>query len=249
MSQPGATPAEPNWPGSAPVCSDRTGTTLAAIDAVERVADSSHANLYTEQPGALASLIQQMPVCIAWKKSWAGDLGKSILYRVRSLGPRTFRVGYFAYWTTERPWGDNALTHWLLPALVIDAFYSHLLFVLPGLQWAIYGPGDVEGVRVTYQLSDDGRPWPVALTADDETHQEVALNVSDALDEQRRVVLLNDSWSHQLAGRRAAAAVRAGASHHCFSGPSLQPLTERLAYSFRLGSPDDARRAGPAWGI
>jgi hypothetical protein len=249
VTQPGAVPTEPIWPGSAPVCSVRTLAAPTVMDTAENIAEPARANLHAKPKEVLTSLIQQIPVCIAWKKSWAGELGKSMLFHVRTLSARSFRVGYFAYWTTERPWGDNALTHWLLPALVIDAFYSHLLFVFPGLQAAIYGPGDVEGVRVTYQLDDEGRVVPVAIIADDETHQEVALDTNDAVDEGRRVVLLNDIWSHQLSGRRAVAAVRAGASHQCFSGAALQPLTERLAHSFRLGSADNARRAGPAWGI
>jgi hypothetical protein len=72
--------------------------------------------------------------------------------------------------------------------------------------------------------------------------------MTDAVDEQGRILLLNDTWSHQLGGRQASAVARAGASRRCYSGGSLLPLTDTVVKAFQLGSPTNPRRAGPAWG-
>jgi hypothetical protein len=197
----------------------------------------------------LDELVRQVPICIVSTHAWAGDLGSSILYNVRRQDSKCVHVGYYAYWTTERPWGDNRLTHWLLPALVIDAFYSHLLFVFPGLQRILYGAGDIEGVRISFRLNMLGRLTPEAIIADDDTHREVTIDTAEAVDEQGRVMLLNDVWSHQLGGRQALAVARAGANRRCYNGESLRPLTNKVVTAFQLGSPTDPRRAGPAWGI
>src|SRR4051812_31819992 len=61
--------------------------------------------------------IHARPVCIATEGWSAGELGRTILYRYRREQNR-LEVGYFVYWSTERPWGNNALTYALLPALV-----------------------------------------------------------------------------------------------------------------------------------
>jgi hypothetical protein len=196
----------------------------------------------------LNELVRRVPICIVSTQPWAGDLGSSILYRVSPDKSKNVRVGYFAYWTTERPWGDNSLTRWLLPALAIDAFYSHLLFLFPGIQRVMYGAGDVEGVRITYRLGGPDRLIPVAITADDATHHEVSIDATDAVDDQGRIMLLNDVWSHQLGGRNALALARTGANRRCFNGESLRPLTDHVVSAFRLGSPTNPRRAGPAWG-
>src|SRR5258706_5935588 len=93
------------------------------------------------------TLVPELPVCVA-SQSWsAGELGRTILYHAKREG-RTLTVGYFVYWTTERPWGKNALSYAVLPALFIDAFYSHLFFLFPGARHLPYGPGDIGGARV-----------------------------------------------------------------------------------------------------
>ena len=164
-------------------------------------------------------------------------------------------VGYFVYWSTERPWGANLLSYALLPALLIDGFYTHLFFVLPGAQRVLYGPGDVEGVRVTYQQGDDGRWTPVSAVADDAAHHEVALTREDFVDQKGdgdgdgRVVLMTDVWSHQLGAKNAR---RFAAQHErevvCYAGDGVAPLGPDVARIFRLGSTGDPRRAPPAWG-
>lgn len=235
---------EPNWPdpGNVPA------------DLAQSLADSRHGRSSATQAErnadvrkALDEKVRSKPICVIWTKTWAGDLGHSVLYRLQHLSERRVLVGYFVYWTTERAWGDNELTRWLLPAVAIDGIYSHLLFVLPGLQRLIYGPGDVEGVRVTYKLGQDGHLEPESLVADDEAHQEIRLPVSDAVDEQGRIVVYNDVWSHQLGGRGAAHKARTGAACRCYSQELLVPLSPKAASAFRLGSPSQPHRAGPAW--
>lgn len=183
----------------------------------------------------LDGLIRRVPICIAWTQPWAGDLGTSILYRTRTRDAKNISVGYFAYWTTERPWGNNSLTHWLLPALAVDAFYSHLLFMFPGIQRFMYGAGDVEGVRISYRVDDSNQLIPLSITADDGSHREVPISLTEAVDDQGRVTLLNDVWSHQLGGHQALALVRNNAvQRRCFIGESLRPLTDRVVSAFRL---------------
>jgi hypothetical protein len=158
------------------------------------------------------------------------------------------RVGYFVYWSTERPWGDNALSYALLPALFTDAFYSHFLFVLPGARWAMYGPGDIEGATVVYEENADGSLEPIEGFAEDPTHQPVSLSHRDLVDAAGRVVLMTASWSHQLGAHGAAAyGTHAKERMTCFSGDSLRPLTAEIASAFRLGGEDRPLRARAAF--
>jgi hypothetical protein len=192
-------------------------------------------------------IVRGLPVCVAARSWSAGELGRSVLYHYRREG-RTLRVGYFVYWTTERPWGDNALSYTVVPALLIDAFYSHFFFLFPGAQRIIHGPGDIEGARVVYEQGDDGRWTPVSAVADDGLHHEVPLAPEDFVDAEGRVVLMTDVWSHQLGARGARASVeRHKGKVVCFGGDSLEPMTAEVAQNFRLGSPSDPRRAPPAW--
>lgn len=148
MWQLGTYAAEPSWPGRC--CVETRMGRRDSESSIPGLVTNSVGNSVTctEHASHLEGLVRRRPICVVWTQSWSGDLGKSILYQVSRSGPERIIVGYFAYWTTERPWGDNSLTHWLVPAAVIDGFYSHLLFVLPGVQRLLYGPGDVEGVRV-----------------------------------------------------------------------------------------------------
>src|SRR5262249_31747551 len=146
------------------------------------------------------TIVPDLPVCVA-SKSWAaGELGKSILYHARRDG-KTLTVGYFVYWTTERPWGNNALSYSVLPALFIDAFYSHTFFLFPGVRDLMYGPGDIEGARVTYEQGDDGRWVPTSAVASNAFHTEVELAPEDFVDSDGRVLLMTDVWSHQLGAK------------------------------------------------
>ena len=239
---------EPKWPEPRVAPSVRVVTNeLNALTMGIHQRASEPTAAEPDSTDSMEESIRKIPICIVRTKPWAGDLGQSILYRLKRLASNRFVVGYFAYWSTERAWGDNNLTRWFLPAVAIDGFYSHLLFVLPGVQRLLYGPGDVEGVRVTYELDRKGQLVPKSLVADDDTHREVSLDMGQALDEIGRIVVYNDVWSHQLGGKGAAAKARAGASCQCFSMETLRPLTKRVVDDFRLGSTQSPRRAGPAW--
>lgn len=189
-------------------------------------------------------LIAKQPVCIASSTWSAGTLSETLLYRYRRDGDRLY-VGYFAHWSAERPWGANPLTYSLIPALALDMVYSHFLFVWPGANSLLRGPGDVEGATVAYEIRDDGSLEPLGALADDWLHRDVVLTRDDIRDEDGHVVLTSNVWSHQLGarGNDAAKARRL----RCFEGEGLQPLTHDVARAFRLGSPDEPRRAGPAW--
>ncbi|HEY5954905.1 MAG TPA: hypothetical protein VIV60_00080 [Polyangiaceae bacterium] len=198
-------------------------------------------------PAALLGLPQQ-ELCILWTKHWAGQLGRTLLYQVKPLPDHRVAVGYFAYWSTERPWGDNDITRWVLPAVAIDAFYSHFFFVLPGVQRVLYGPGDIEGLRVTYAVdSVTHRLTPESVIADNATHREVRLKLEDAVDERGRILVYADTWSHQLGGAGALSVARAGANRQCYVGNTLQPITHEIAEAFHLGDSNAPRRAKPAW--
>jgi hypothetical protein len=194
-------------------------------------------------------LVRGLPVCVASPQWFAGELGRSVLYQVKRVG-RELHVGYFFYWTTERPWGKNLLSYLVVPAIIVDAFYSHLFFLLPGLQRVLHGPGDIEGARVVYEQRN-GRWMPVSAVADDALHQEVALDPGDFVDGQGRVVLMTDVWSHQLGAKGARAFVEG--QHDggvvCYGRNTLSPLTTRIADVFRLGTAREPRRARPAWRI
>ena len=188
------------------------------------------------------ALVRAQPVCVMSTLDSAGELGQSLVVRHRRQGDRLW-VSYFAYWSSERPWGDKPF----LLSLAIDAFYSHFLFFLPGLRYAIYGPGDVEGVTVVYR-EIGGRLEVVEGYGDDEYHRAVHLGPEDLTGGDKHTLLLTSWWSHQLGGRGAArAAAEASIARRCFTGPALVPLTAEIAERFRLGSPDKPLRARRAW--
>lgn len=193
-----------------------------------------------------AQIIEQ-PLCVGARSWSAGTLGDTVLYRTRRVG-RKIAVGYFIYWSEERPWGKNLFSYMALPALAMDAVYSHFLYVFPGLKDALYGPGDVEGVLVEYTERPDGSLDPVSGMADDGNHAPVQLSREDLMDSKGRVVLLTDVWSHQLGSHGAARfADTAGNTLKCYQKSSLQPMTEKIAHAFRLGSENRPLRGNPAW--
>lgn len=194
-----------------------------------------------------AALVRAQPVCIA-SSTWSfGRLGDTLLFVHRRQGSQ-LRVGYFAYFDVERPWGQNLLTYSVLPATLIDATYSHFAFVFPGIQRLLYGPGDVEGASVLYDVSESGALTVRGGLADDDGHNRVELSQADLADRAGRVILMTAVWSHQLGARGGASyAAAPGAQVRCFEGAALQPLTQRVAESFRLGSFEHPLRARPAF--
>lgn len=215
----GAT-SEPSWP--------------SAADASETEATSDRDR----------DLIENQPVCVASSVWSAGTPGESLLYHYRREGNRLY-VGYFAHWSAERPWGANALTYTVVPALAVDMVYSHFMFVLPGLKSLMYGPGDIEGATVVYEEQSDGSLLALGGRTDDGHHRPITLSAEDLRGPEGRVVLTTDVWSHQLGVRGAAQAE--SKRMRCYSGPSMRPVTEEVAETFRMGNADDPRRAPPAW--
>ncbi|HTQ04218.1 MAG TPA: hypothetical protein VMI54_10185 [Polyangiaceae bacterium] len=225
-------PSEPRWPAPRTAASDL------------------HASVFAYRPPRAATppstfedeLVKKQPLCVASSVRSAGTLGATVLYRYRRDGDALY-VGYFVYFSTERPWGDNALTRRVVPALAIDAFYSHFLFVLPGAQRVLYGPGDIEGALVRYRIEGE-RLVPEAALADDEGHHRVRLRGDELETADGHVVLLTETWSHQLGAHDA---VRRAHDVTCFDGARLEPLSADVAEAFRLGSESAPHRAKPAW--
>jgi hypothetical protein len=228
-------PSEPAWPAPTSPVRETHASILPHRSA-------SAASLERAPVSSDDELVKSTSLCVGSSVRSAGRVGETVLYRYRRDGDELY-VGYFVYFSTERPWGDNALTHDVLPALAIDAFYSHFMFVLPGAQRVLYGPGDIEGALVRYRV-EAGRLVPVAALADDGGHRRVHLRGEELRGAGGRVVLLTDTWSHQLGGRDAAA--RAG-DVACFEGARLEPLSPAVADAFRLGSESAPLRAKPAW--
>ena len=124
--------------------------------------DGSHIAALPNEPGprgertAEQAEIEREPVCVGSSVKSAGDLSDVLYYRAVALPDGRVEVGYFAFYSEERPWGNNWLTWSVVPALAVDLVYSRALLVAPGLQRALYGAGDVEGVGVVYDRLADG---------------------------------------------------------------------------------------------
>ncbi|HEY0466220.1 MAG TPA: hypothetical protein VGC79_18545 [Polyangiaceae bacterium] len=201
----------------------------------------------SEQRSGDDARVVEQPVCVGTRSWSAGSLGDTVLFRTRRIGNR-LHVGYFVYWSEERPWGKNSLSYTVVPALAVDAVYSHFLYVFPGIKDALYGSGDIEGVQVSYEERADGSLDVVSGRANDGNHGSVALSRSDLLDAQGRVVLLTDVWSHQLGAHGAASfADRSQLNLKCYARSSLRPMTELVARAFRLGNERQPLRGKPAW--
>lgn len=201
----------------------------------------------TEQRSADDARVVEQTVCVGARSWSAGSLGDTVLFRTRRTGNR-ITVGYFVYWSEERPWGQNSLSYTLLPALAVDAVYSHFLYVFPGIKDAMYGTADIEGAQVSYDQRPDGSLDVVNGRANDGNHGTVQLSRSDLLDSKGRVVLLTDVWSHQLGAHGGASfAEHSPTQLKCYSKSSLRPMTEIVARAFRLGNDRQPLRGKPAW--
>jgi hypothetical protein len=200
-----------------------------------------------EQRSSDDARVVEQPICVGMRSWSAGSLGDTVLYRMQRFGKK-IAVGYFVYWSEERPWGANGLSYAVLPALATDAVYSHFLWLFPGIKDALYGPGDVEGVQVLYEEGADGTLSVVSGRADDGNHTAVALSRSDLLDKSGRIVVLSNVWSHQLGSLGAASfAERNKTPLKCYEKSALRPMTEVIARVFRLGDERDPHRGNPAW--
>jgi hypothetical protein len=194
-----------------------------------------------ESEGPERAAIEQQPICVGSAVASFGELSDTLYYRAAVLPGGALAVGYFAFFSDERPWGNNWLTWTLLPALAIDLVYTRALFVAPGLQRALSGKGDVEGFHVIYRRGPGDALWLERAGADDSRHRPVALTAEDALRmDPSRPTFYAESWSHQLSGRGLSRASEL-AYLHCYGRGHIRALPETVARDFALH-----RRAAPA---
>ncbi len=182
-------------------------------------------------------------MCIGSSVTSAGALDDVLYYRAAvQLEDGRIAVGYFAFWSEERPLGKQ-LAHMerrtrahpgprLLPFPARRARPSALLS---------YGLGDVEGVSIVYTRQPDGTLRADEAFGDDRTERTVPISREQmfALDE-KAPTFYTDIWSHQLAGRGAHS--RRDLTYlRCYEGASIRPLPQSVSDAFRVEG-----RAGPA---
>jgi hypothetical protein len=204
-----------------------------------------------ELPAALAPIaeteiaaedaaIRAVPICIASTVHSAGELGPALLYRRARRADGRLVVGYYAFFSEERPWGNNWLTWTVLPALAVDLVYTRLFLVAPGVQRLGFGPADVEGFRIEYDVDGSGGLVPLRAIADDDHHARAELGASElGAMSPGLVTLTTDTWSHHLGarGHRPEEVVY----RRCYDARSIRPVTEAESQRFQLD-----RRARPA---
>jgi hypothetical protein len=215
--------------------------------------DGGHLAALPPTPGPVGArtadqaAIERQPVCIGSSVRSSGALSDVLYYRAVATGDGDIVVGYFAFFSEERPWGNNWLTWSIAPALAVDLVYSRSLLVAPGIQRAMYGAGDVEGVAVVYERSE-GAPLRIDhALAEDRSEKVITLSREDvlALDPQRPT-FYTEIWSHQLGGRGARS--RSDLAYvRCYEGDRIRPLPDSVSRAFRIDG-----RASPAhverWG-
>ena len=196
------------------------------------------------QPEAIGvdqAAIERNEVCVGSSVTSVGELGDVLYYRATALPDGKLVVGYFAFFSEERPWGNNWLTWTVLPALAVDLVYTRTLFVGPGLQRAMSGKGDVEGFRIQYELRKDGTLRVEHAEADDGSHRPVHLDAAQVLAiDPKRPTFYSDVWSHQLGGR-GVRSMSDLAYVRCFGPGRVRPLPDAIANDFTLDG-----RAPPA---
>lgn len=191
----------------------------------------------------MQATIERQPVCIGSRVASAGDLSDVLYYRAIETDDGRIAVGYYAFFSEERPWGNNWMTWSVLPALVVDMVYTRAFWVAPGLQRALYGIGDVEGVSILYRVATDGGLIVDHGLVDDGHEHARRLSREELLAlDPSRPTLYSDVWSHQLGGRGAHSR-KDLVKERCYVGDSVRPMTSDLAREFRI---DDDDRAPPA---
>lgn len=191
--------------------------------------------------GPEAAVIEQKEICIGSTIKSAGKLGDVLYYQASELPDGKLAVGYFAFFSEERPWANNWLTWTVLPALAVDLFYTRAAFVAPGLQRALSGKGDVEGFHIIYSRGEDGALAVESALADDGTHAPVHLTAKDVLSlDPARPTFYTNVWSHQLGGR-GVKSVADLAYVRCFGPGRVLPLPDSVSDEFAVDG-----RASPA---
>jgi hypothetical protein len=192
-------------------------------------------------PSTIEDSIESQPICIGSSVQSAGTIADTIYYRDVLLRDGKIAVGYFVFYSEERPWGNNWLTWTVLPALGIDMFYSRALLVGPGIQRALYGKGDVEGFRIVYEREGDDGLRVDSAVADDGDEKIVALDRAEVLAlDAKRPTFYSDVWSHQL-GARGVRSKEDLETLHCYDAEHIRPLSEEVARDFHVEN-----RADPA---
>lgn len=221
---------------------------VAAAPVVLAMAGGHTVGALPHDPGPRGSrtpeqvMIERQPVCIGSSVESAGKLSDVLYYRAVATNDGRIAVGYFAFYSEERPWGNNWLTWSVVPALAVDMVYSRALWVAPGLQRALYGAGDVEGVGVVYAVGPDGTLSVDHALVDDRDEHTVELSRRDTLAlDPTTPTFYSDVWSHQLGGRGAQSKSDL-VEERCYEGDSIRPLPESVAKAFRV----DEDRAPPA---
>jgi hypothetical protein len=223
----------------------RVMAALMTVLGVLGVAPRGAGDLPLAPPGASASsaegqAIEAQPVCIGSTVHSAGELGPALFYRSARLPDGRLMVGYYVFFSEERPWGNNWLTWSLLPALALDLVYTRGLFVGPGLQRAAFGRGDVEGFRVIYAVDAEGGLRAESAITDDARHRRAELGRAElfAVDPER-ITLATDTWSHHLGARVG----RLGdlVYRRCYGPREIRPIERDVVRRFHL-----ERRAWPA---
>jgi hypothetical protein len=214
---------------------------LAGIGCVQTNGLPATASEVMEPSSVEEAAIEQREICVGSSVASAGTLGDTLYYRAAQLSDGKLVVGYFAFFSQERPWGNNWLTWTVVPAVAVDMFYSHGLFFGPGVQRAAHGKGDVEGFRIVYDLRPDGTLTVESAVADDGSHDVVRLGAADVMRmDPARPTFYSDVWSHQL-GARGVTKHSDLAYVRCFGPGHVRPLPAAIDDEFALGG-----RAPPA---
>jgi hypothetical protein len=194
----------------------------------------------TRVPTEVEAAIEAQPICIGSTVHSFGRLGDVVYYRAAPRADGRLDVGYYVFYSEERPWGNNWLTWSILPALAIDLVYTRALFVAPGAQRALYGKGDVEGFRVVYEAAPGSPLSADEVDTDDTYHRAKRIGRADLFAfDPGRLTVFAEGWNHHL-GTKAAQAGDV-VSLRCYESTAIRPLTAEIAREFHL-----ERRARPA---
>jgi hypothetical protein len=197
-----------------------------------------------EEGGASAEdrAVEAQGVCLGSTVHSVGELGPALLYRSARLPDGRLEVGYYAFFSEERPWGNNWLTWSVLPALALDLVYTRGLLVGPGLQRALFGRGDVEGFRVIYTPDGHGGLRAESAVADDDRHRRAVLTRDELFAaDPARITLATSTWSHHLGAHVERS--RDLVYRRCYGPASIRPIGRDVVRRFNL-----ANRALPAAG-
>lgn len=66
-------------------------------------------------PTAEEAEIERQPICVGSLVRSAGAIGQALFYRSSRLPDGRLAIGYYVFYSEERPWGNNWLTWLFLP--------------------------------------------------------------------------------------------------------------------------------------